>query len=147
MKTEEKQYKYVEWLNAEAMHDDSQKWLLELEFIKDELLFFDDLIKSYTLQLIDSKHFAESKKFVDRLSKFHKKTDSLLKMVKTHEDGLEIMVDGVDQPKEEDSYKEKHRWLIDNINHFSHNYRTFKSQLFGLIKNIIKEQKQKRLLP
>jgi len=146
MKTTERQYKYVEWLSAEAMHDDSRKWLLELKFIKDELLFFDDLIKSYTLQLIDSEHFAESKKFVDRLSKFHKKTDSLLKMVKTHESKLEIMVDGIDQPKEEDSYKEKHRWLITNVDQFLHKYRTFKTQLFGLIKRIIKEQRQKRLL-
>ncbi|NNK40881.1 MAG: hypothetical protein HKP45_09540, partial [Winogradskyella sp.] len=52
--------KMVEWLNADEMHDASKKWLSELEFVADEQLFFDDLIKSYTLQLIDSKYFNKS---------------------------------------------------------------------------------------
>ena len=43
---------YVEWLSAEVMHEASRKWLSELRFIKDEQLFFDDLINSYTNHLI-----------------------------------------------------------------------------------------------
>jgi hypothetical protein len=146
MKTKGNQLKYIELLSAEDMHDNSRKWLSELEFIKDEELFFDDLIKSYTLQLIDSKHFAESQKTVDKLGKFHKKTDNLIGMVKTHERKLKIMIDGIDQPKEEDNYKEEHRWLIKNVDQFLEKYRAFKTQLFNLIKNILKEQKQKLLL-
>ena len=148
MKTKEKELKYIEWLSAGDMHDSSKKWLSELDFTKDEELFLDDLIKSYTLQLIDSKHFEESKKFVDELKEFHKKTDNMIKLVKSHERKLKIMVDGVDQLEEEDNYKDEHRYLNNNMEKFLGKYRVFKSQLFNLIKNIIKEQKhaQKRLM-
>lgn len=141
MKTKGNQLKYIEWLNAEDMHGNSQKWLSELEFIKDEGLFFDDLIKSYTLKLTDSKHFTESKKIVDKLSKFHKKTDNLISMVKIHERKLKIMVDGIDQLKEEDNYKEEHQWFTKNLNQFLEKYRVFKVQLFNLLRGILKEQK------
>lgn len=141
MKTKGNQLKYIEWLNAEDMHGNSRKWLSELEFIKDEELFFDDLIKSYTLQLTNSKHFTESKKIVDKLSKFHKKTDNLISMVKIHERKLKIMVDGIDQLKEEDNYKEEHQWFTKNLNQFLEKYRVFKVQLFNLLRGILKEQK------
>ncbi|MEL0456025.1 hypothetical protein WJN01_07295 [Flavobacteriaceae bacterium SZ-1-7] len=146
MKTKEIKLKYQPWLSADIMHEDSLKWLSELNFIKDEQLFFDDLVKSYTLQLIDSKHFAESKKIVSRLSSSQKATNALLEVVKKHEKGLKIMVDGIDQLNEEDGYKNEHVELITRVTKFLENYRTFKTQLFVLIKNIIKEGKQKRLL-
>ena len=138
--------KYTEWVNAETMHQDSLGWLSELRFIKNEELFFDDLVKSYTLQLIDSKHFRESKIIVEQLSSLQKKTDVLIDTVLTHETGLKVMVDGVNEFKEEKAYKDEHGKLITKISAFLENYRILKSQLFALIKSIIKEEKQKRLL-
>lgn len=146
MKTAYTNAKYVEWLSAEIMHKNSIEWLSDLEFMKDEQLFFDDLIKSYTLQLIDSKHFKKSKTIIDTLSKLQKKTTLLIKYVKTHKNDLNIMVDGIDQPKEEEGYKNKHRDLIVKIKGFTKEYRALKTELFSLIKNIKKEEKQKRLI-
>ena len=138
--------KYVEWLSAEIMHKNSIEWLSDLKFLNDEQLFFDDLIKSYTLQLIASKHFKESKKIIDELSKLQTKTNLLIESVKTHKNDLKIMVDGIDQPKEEEGYKNEHRAQIVEISDFVKEYRALKTELFGLIKNIKKEEKQKRLL-
>ena len=45
METTQTQVRYVEWLSPEEMHKASQSWLSELQFIKDEHLFFEDLIK------------------------------------------------------------------------------------------------------
>ena len=148
MKTKEKQLKYTEWLNAEDMRNNTRMWLSELEFVRDEELFLDDLIKSYTLQLIDSKHFEESKKIVAKLKEFHKKTDNMMNLVKSHERKLKVMVDGIDQHKEEDNYKDEHRWLINSMEQFLKKYWLFKYHMFNLIKNILKEQKQaqKRLM-
>ena len=138
--------KYVEWLSAEVMHKASVNWLSELQFINDEQQFFDDLIKVYTLNLIDSKHFDESQKIVTALSGLQKETARLIEIVKTHENDLEIMVDGIDQPKEEEAYKKEHQGLIVVVHEFFRRYRQLKTDLFSLIKTIIKEQKQKRLL-
>jgi len=138
--------KYVEWLSAEIMHKNSIEWLSDLKFIKVEQLFFDDLIRSYTLQLIDLKHFTESKTIIDKLSKLQTKTDLLIESVKTHKSDLKIMVDGIDQPKEEEGYKNEHRGLIVEICDFVKEYRVLKTELFSLIKNIKKEEKQKHLI-
>ena len=141
MKTKQTKPKYVAWLSAETMHKNSRKWLSELMFVKDEQLFFDDLIKSYTLQLIDSKYFEESKQLVYTLSALQKKTNVLIESVKTHETDLKIMVDGINQLKEEDAYKEEHRGLIILISEFQLEYNTLKKHLFILVKRIIKSQK------
>jgi len=146
MKTTKTDIKYVEWLSAEVMHKNSIEWLSELRFINNELLFFDDLIKSYTLQLIDTKHFNESKKVVDKLGTSHKKTNHLIKIIQVHQNDLKIMVDGLDEPKEEEEYKNEHRKFIIMNNEFLKTYRILKTEIFDLIKNILKEQKQKRLL-
>ena len=146
MKTTKTDIKYVEWLSAEVMHKNSIEWLSELRFINNELLFFDDLIKSYTLQLIDTKHFDESKKVVDKLETSHKKTNYLIKIIQVHQNDLKIMVDGLDEPKEEEEYKNEHRKFIIMNNEFLKTYRILKTEIFDLIKSILKEQKQKRLL-
>ena len=144
--TKRKVKKYEAWLSPETMHKGSLNWLSELRFAKDEQLFFDDLVKSYTLQFIDSKHFKESKKIVDQLSTQQRETDVLIDTIVNHEKGLNIMVDGIDQLKEENAYKDEHGKLIIQVSLFLKNYRTLKSELFTLIKSIIKEGKQKLLL-
>lgn len=146
MKKKQVKVKYQAWLSTEIMHNDSLRWLSELRFIKDEQLFFNDLIKSYTLQLIDSKHFAESKEIIPQISVFPKDTNMLINKVVEHEKGLKIMVDGLDQLEEENAYKDEHAKFIITINEFLEKYRTLKTELFLLIKGIIKEGKQKLLL-
>lgn len=137
---------YQEWLNPTTMHAASLNWLSELKFAKDEELFFNDLVKSYTLQLTDLKHFDESKKIVDRLSNLQKETNLLINKIIKHEKGLKTMLDGSIQLKEEAIYKEEHRMFIMLVSNFHKSYKTLKTQLFALIKNILKEGKQKRLL-
>jgi tRNA/tmRNA/rRNA uracil-C5-methylase (TrmA/RlmC/RlmD family) len=146
MKASATEIKYVEWLNAEVMHNASRSWLSELMFIKDEQLFFDDLIKSYTLQLIDSKYFAKSKKIVERLSHLQKDTSKIIEKVKKHERALNIMLDKIDQLEEEENYKKEHRNLIILVTEFFQMNQSIKKHLFKLIKGIIKEKKQKLLL-
>lgn len=146
MNAKQKPPKYVEWLSADVMHETSRNWLSELRFIKDEQQFFQNIIKSYTLQLIDSKHFSNSKNIVNTLGTLQKQNKTFIETVKMHENELIIMLDGIDQLKEEQDYKDKHRELIININKYFKDYRTLKKRLFKTIEDIMKQEKQKRLL-
>jgi len=146
MKPKEVKATYEVWLSTETMHNGSLRWLSELKFAKDEQLFFDNLVKMYTLQLIDPKHFNESKKIVYKLSDLIKKTDTLINIIVKHERGLKIMVDGINQIEEEEIYKKEHGKLIIVVSDFLEKYRELKTQIFSLIKGILKEGKQKRLL-
>jgi len=146
MKSKKVKVKYEAWLSAETMHKGSLKWLSELNFAQVEQVFFDDLVKSYTLQLIDSKHFTESKNIIAQLSALHKETNILINTIINHEKGLKIMVDGINELEKEAAYKEVHAKLIITVSAFLEKYRLIKTQLFSLVKEIIKEGKQKRLL-
>jgi len=138
--------KYLEWLSASEMHQVTLNWHSELNFIKDELIFFEDLIKSYTLQLINSSHYEKSKQLVDKINTFQKDTNRLLDIVKTHRNSLQILVDGVNQLDKEAAYKNEHKKLVIKLNKFKESYSQFKIIFFKHIKSIIKEDKQKRLL-
>jgi hypothetical protein len=147
MKTKQTEVKYVKWLSAEVMHTESRNWMSELLFAKDEQLFFDDLNKSYTLKLIESKHFSKSKKIVEKLVSLQKETEKLISTIKQHEVDLEIMINKKDELEEEENYKNAHRELIVLVADYFENYKSVKKQLYKLIKAVIKEQKQKLLLP
>lgn len=137
---------YVEWLNAEEMHEHAQQWLSELEFANDEFRFLEDLIKTYTLQLIDSKQFSDNKEIIDAINRSEKRNHLLLEAIKVHSNELEIMVDGKDQPKDEESYKKRHRELILRVSEFLKDYKSLKTQLFSVVQNILKKEKQRLLL-
>ena len=146
MKTRHTNAKHTEWLSAEDMHDASKRWLSELEFYKEEQLFFEDLIRSYTLQILDNNHFEESKRIIDKLTRIVKDTQILLNAVKSHESKLSIMVDAIDQIKEEIAYRKEHRNLVELIGEFQLRYQSIKTKLFSLIKTVMKEGKQKRII-
>ena len=146
METIQTQANYVEWLSAGQMHEASKEWLSELRFIKDEHLFFEDLIKSYTLQLISPEKFSNNKEIIDALNRSQKKNNFFIEAVKIHENELKIMVDGINQLREEEAYKKEHRGLIIEISEFKKNYISLKMQLFDILKTIKKEEKQRRLL-
>ncbi|WP_179336702.1 hypothetical protein [Winogradskyella ludwigii] len=138
--------KYAEWISAEQMHEDSKEWLSELLFIKDEHLFFDDLIKSFTLQLLEPEKFSDNIEIIDILNKSEKRNNLLIEAIRVHENDLQIIVDGVNQINEEKVYKKSHQGLLIKIREFENEYRNLKTQLFEIIKNIKKEDKRNRLL-
>lgn len=146
MNTAKRNIKYVEWLSAEDMHKDTLDWISELEFTKDEHSFFENLVNLYTLQLIVTKKLSESSEIIDAINQSEKANILLLEAIKIHRNELQIMVDGIDQLKEEESYKKEHRNLIILVNEFLDDYQSLKTQLFGVFRDIIRNEKQKYLL-
>ena len=146
MKTKPLKYSYVEWLSAEEMHETSKQLFSELNFIKDEQLFLNDLVKSFTLQLIDTDIFEESKKVIDQIQRFEKDMETLLKKVRAHENQLQIMVDDIDQLTMEKAYIVTHKELLNDVNEYVVKYRKVKERLFKVVSSVMKREKQKRLL-
>ncbi|OYX23618.1 MAG: hypothetical protein B7Z06_10015 [Flavobacteriales bacterium 32-35-8] len=138
--------KHVEWFSAEDMYRQVHDWLSELEFVKDEHHFFEDLVKTYTLQIIDTKKFSEYQKIIDSIKHSEKRNNALIDAIKVHGNELQIMIDGINQPKEESDYKKEHRNLIVLVSEFLKDYQSLKSKLFEAVKDILKKDKQQRLL-
>jgi hypothetical protein len=136
----------MEWLDPNEMHEDSQKWMSELKFVRDEQLFLNDLVKSYTLQLTDSAVFNESKEIIGAIATAEKEVIVLMKKVQAHGNQLEIMLDKTDQLKMEQVYTETHWVLNAEIAKYSIEYRELKSRLFRLVSKVMKKDKNNRLL-
>ncbi|MBT8306574.1 MAG: hypothetical protein KJN85_06530 [Maribacter sp.] len=146
MKAKKQIYRYLELKSPEEMHQTSLEWISELKFAKDEQLFLNDLIKSYTLPITSLGLFEESKKLITSISNYELELESLLKKVQIHENQLSIMLDDIDQPKMEKAYTESHRDLIYTIDNYLIEYRKLKGSLFQMISKVMKKEKQKRLL-
>lgn len=146
MKSKYKQVNYVEWRSTEEMHDNTIEWLSDLEFVKVEQGFLEELIKENTLYLISGDTFTKSKAVVTKLSGSIKKVNALHKRVLKHSNELEVLLDDVKETKKEQLFKTEHDLLNAEIFIFLNNYRNIKNEIFELIKNIMKINKQKRLL-
>ena len=145
MRTLHVESKYAEWFSPEEMHENSKKWLSELQFIKDEHLFFEDLLKSTALSIL-SEDFTDKFEFIHAINKSEKRVNMLIDLVKSHENKIEIVLDQLDELKEEKLYKYEHRSLIDAINSYKKNFNLLKSQLFNLVKRVKREEKVRGLI-
>ncbi|MGJ8744286.1 hypothetical protein [Polaribacter sp.] len=146
MKTTYVNTNFVNGLSVEDLHNDSKEWLLELEFLNDEYLFFEDLIKWNTLQLIDFQSYAKSKDIIEILSSTKKTNDQLIKLVKKHEKDLEVLVDEIKKPTVELAYKKEHKTLVVMFKNHLKEHRLLKIHLYDIFKKIKKIEKQKRIL-
>jgi hypothetical protein len=146
METTDQNYKYVEWKSAEEMHFSSNQWISELNFIKNEHQFFEDMLKEYTLPIIESHLLSKVKDLIGRLTKYKQKTETLLNKISEHRNGLQVMVDGVNQLEDENRYKQEHRKLLIDVNQFSLEYNDLKKEIFEIVSQALQQQKQKRLL-
>ncbi len=146
MESTKKKYRYIEWLGPDELHTATMQWMSELKFIRDEQLFLNDLVKTNTLELMDSKNFEASKQVIDDIFKTEKEIVLLMKKVQAHENELEIMVNDVDELKMEKAYIETHWELLARMEKYQEEYRRIKTRLFKVVSQVMKKQKQKRLL-
>ncbi|AVI49695.1 hypothetical protein C5O00_00345 [Pukyongia salina] len=138
--------KYIEWRSPDGLHEDTVNCISELQFIKDEIQFLSDLIKSHTLELLGKNAFSESKELAVELSEYKKTIKVLLTKLKTHSNVLETLIDDIDIPDEEDDYKTAHYQLMFETVGFISSFKKLKRRVFQLIKIVLKEKKQRKLL-
>ncbi len=138
--------KYIEWRSTEDLHEDILNSISELRFIKDEQQFLEDLIKNHTLDLISGNAFEKSKEAVSKLSQHKKKLKPLLKKAMAHSNNLQILLDEEEVPGELEGYKEDHYKLMFEVVAYYSKFKKIKRKIFNLIKQIMKEGKQRRLL-
>lgn len=146
MKIKERTHRYIEWISPDDMHSETVQWLSELKFVRDEQYFLNSLVKHYTPQLAEHKNYEESKAIVSAILDAENEVKVLIKEIQVHENQLEIMIDDIDQPKMEQAYKETHKELMIRMQEYLEEYRDLKKRLFNLVAEIMKSEKQKRLL-
>ena len=138
--------KYIEWRSVEDLHADIINSISELRFIKDEQQFLEDLIINHTMGLISGDSYELSKNAITKLSKSRKKLGPLLKKLTSHSNKLEILLDDNHFINEMEDFKELHYQIMLEFNAYDSQFKKVKKQIFKLIKKILKESKQHKLL-
>ncbi|WP_340202027.1 hypothetical protein [Ascidiimonas sp. W6] len=143
---QDNKFQYLEWRSADEMHRDGLRWLSELNFIADELVFLEDLLAEYFLQLSTKQQYPEAKSLVKTLVESNKTVKSMISKVKKHMNELSILLDKEDQPYEEREVKAAHRELVEESDSYFKDFKALKKNIFILISGIMKNDKTKRLL-
>jgi hypothetical protein len=146
MKNKAHNYRYIEWKTPDEMHFSSLQWKSELSFIKDEHRFFEDMLKEYTMPIIESHLFSQIKELIVQLGLSNKELKILEKRVFDHINRLRNLLENVDEPKEGRVYRKEHKEILNDVNHFSRQYKRLKKEIFEIVSKAMKQQKQKRLL-
>jgi hypothetical protein len=139
-------FEYLEWRSAGQMHNDGLRWLSELNFIADELIFLEDLLAEYFIKLSNEEQYPEAKSLVVTLSERKKSVKKMIDRVQKHNNELYILLDYEDQPYEEKEIKAAHRELMEETDTYFTGFKELKKNIFIIISNIMKHDKAKRLL-
>ncbi|GHC61944.1 hypothetical protein [Ulvibacter litoralis] len=138
--------KYLQLSTPEELHEECHQWFSELEFIKDEQLFLDELIKKYTIPLISEKLYTTSLTLVGTLSKEEKSINDLQQECKDHCNHIEALLSHGCSAAEKKEYIVTHHYLKVAVFEYIEQYKNTKKALFDAIKSILKSENSK-LLP
>lgn len=117
----------------EILHEESQEWLDEVEFWKDEIAFFYALIVGKTRKSTAVLKTKEGKSIENHLVYVSAETLNDLKLeVQTHERFLSRLMDDV--TLSEQTYRSKHKAIAKKIHDFENEFREMKKKVFQLAK-------------
>lgn len=146
MKNKDVKFRYIEWKTPDEMHFSSVQWQSELKFYKDEHRFFEDMLKEYTMPILESRLFSQIKELINTLTDSRDALDSLQQTVNNHTNRLQRLIENIDEPKEGKLYRQEHKRILKEINAYAKDYKHLKMEIFEAVSQALKQQKQKRLL-
>ncbi len=130
------------WRSADEMHADALRWLSELHFIQDELTFLEHLLEKHFATLTSKRLYHKSTRLVKQITETKNIALDTSMRIKMHNNQLELLLDGINQPREEAQVKENHRWYMQCLNAFFDDFRDLKRTIFTLVSDIMIENKK-----
>ena len=133
------------WECPEIMHKNSTIWYSRLSFILKEVEFLKDLLNKNIFPIVESHLTTKAEKFLEKLAEFKSEVSELLNKVSLHKNGVKILFIKQAPYENEWDYKHEHRKLMIKMHEFDSKYQAIKKQIFSIVKEAIRHQKQKRI--
>ncbi len=130
-KTSNPKAKLLLGAGLDVLHFESQEWLDMINFWKDEVRFFENLLKRIEYSSDSEQNYSEMLKSLDRIhvDLFEAIEDDILE----HEKLLSRLEKG-EKGLADDDYREKHRFLTARMDTFGNDFKTFKKVVFEFVK-------------
>lgn len=117
----------------DVLHFESKEWLDTIDFYKDEVRFFDDLLKEKDGATYSKPAF---EKMLDNLSMIHTDLyDDLEDSIIKHEQFLSRLMQN-EKGLSDSDYREKHGQISKRVATFTNDFKTFKRIVFGYAKDL-----------
>ncbi len=117
------------------LHKESQEWLSELEFARDELNFFQNLLEKNVLNVHDNDKMKQVEHLQNRLIYYRDElVDQYIHEAKESEQYLAELLQS--EKEDEQSYRKTHRELRDKIKGFTEQLRDLKRELFNFVEQV-----------
>lgn len=131
--------------NIYTLHDESLKWINELEFISDEQIFLENLLSSHFLQLSSSEHYDAARKLIKKLKDVEKSGRDLMDTIELHNKHMATMIENL-QLEYDDRLAAEHETIQTDFDNYLVQFKYVKKKIFGIIKKIMLDHKKKLLI-
>ncbi|MFT5861711.1 MAG: hypothetical protein ACI828_000354 [Flavobacteriales bacterium] len=139
-------FKYLEWNDADIIHEATLMWQSQLEFIEGEQLFLKELLSENTLLLLSETGFDMAKHLATDLSNLNSQLPKILEDVMIHRNDIVVLIDGTDEFQKEKAFQDVHLLLELLIGTYLEKYHILKEEIFKTMREVFKKSKKKQLL-
>lgn len=127
------------------LHEQSTSWMSDLEFMKDEQIFLEHLLSTHFLDLSKSKLYEPTRKLIKKLKDVEKMGRDLFDKIQLHNKHLSTLIES-SKYKGKKGFKKEHRHIEKDFETYELNFKYVKKKIFNMIKDIMKNHKQKLLI-
>ena len=124
---------YLLGAGLDVLHFESREWLDTIDFWKDEIRFFNDLLKK---KEASEKNNSDYENMLKNLNNIHTDLfEDVENSIIKHEKLL-ARIELAEKDLSDEDYREKHRVLLLRMNTFSNDFKTFKKIVFDYTKGL-----------
>lgn len=127
------------------LHDQSVTWINEIQFMADEQVFLEHLLSSHFLELSSSKLYETTKKLVRKLKEVETIGNDLMDKIQIHNSHLSVIIENFNE-EDQLAIDREHISIKKDLDDYLLKFRYVKKKIFGIIKEILKDHKKKRLI-
>lgn len=132
--------------SIERLHAKAQQWISEIEFIKIEQNFLKELLGEHIIGLCTTNNYAKAKLLISGIEHETILGNKLMKSIKEHKINLALLIENINL-KNEKTFRNNHNLLKMEVKNYIENFKFLKEQVFELVLLIMKNEKEKKLLP
>jgi tRNA/tmRNA/rRNA uracil-C5-methylase (TrmA/RlmC/RlmD family) len=132
-------------VGIEELHINTVNWISEIEFIKVEQDFLREMLSDHIIGLCEMENFKKAKLFLNGIEHEEKLGAKLILALQDHKMNLALLMENI-YLKKEDDFRKNHEALNIEIINFIQNFKYIKEQVFKLVLQIMKKEKERKLL-
>lgn len=128
-----------------SLHEDSVSWINELEFMNDEQIFLEHLLSTHFLDLSAEKLYETTRKLIRKLKEVEVMGEELTQEIQVYNKKIANVLE-YPNITAENQLNKNHRMIQKDFDSYSLKFRYVKKKIFGIIKEIMINHKQKLLI-